>query len=94
MGFIVGILLVWVLWEACWITVWVKGLQSKTGAMVIFGSLFSLGIIGIIIGIVQTTSWNSTNNSIANINASQENLKLEREKFEFEKQKYNENKDI
>ena len=75
-------------WMTVWILVWRTGLENKVSWQVILGSFFTLGILGIIIGIIQTSSWNSKQNP-SSLKLEREKFELEKQKFEFEKQKHN-----
>ncbi len=89
-GLIIVLLLLVFGWIAAWIVVWVKGSQKQNTLMVVLGGLFTLGIIGLIIAIIQSSSWQNQN---MDIELQKQKLELERQKLELEKQKQNEDKE-
>ncbi|TCG10437.1 hypothetical protein [Mycoplasma todarodis] len=77
-------------WFAAWITVWVKGTQSQNNVMVILGGLFTLGFIGLVIALIQTSGWNNNN---VNAELYAQKLELERQRKELEEQKKSQDKE-
>lgn len=80
------------IWEAIFIWMWVKGVRERNSTLTIIGGVFSLGIIGLVISLVQVSGWNNETYNHHNIDIEKDKLALEREKLELEKQKHEENK--
>lgn len=58
----IGVLFFIIAWWSLFIWLWVKGTREKNAALTIIGGLFTLSIIGLIISVIQVTSWSSNPN--------------------------------
>ncbi|NQZ28996.1 MAG: hypothetical protein HRT98_01280 [Mycoplasmatales bacterium] len=82
-GIGIAIVLFVIAWIVGWIVVWVKGTKKQNTMMVVLGGLFSLGIIGLIIAIIQTNGWQNNN---TNLELEKQKLELQKQQIEIEKQ--------